>query len=265
MTAGWVAPRQWPRRRWWIVVAFVFVVQLGLIFGLSDRRVTLPRRPGLVPALHVARGAAADVLALSDPTLFALPHRQGFSGLAWLSIPQPPTSSFDWPEDPRWLQLSVQRLGAAFGRAVEPADPLISLVSLTRPEPALTMAGAGPPPTAQAGSRLLLEDGLATRRLITPLELPPERHTDLLTASVVQVVVDSEGRPVSVPVLLSGSGSTDADNDALRFARTARFNSITSAEAGKFANPLAHLTWGRMIFEWQTLPEPATNAVRTTP
>jgi TonB family protein len=101
--------------------------------------------------------------------------------------------------------------------------------------------------------------------LITPIELPRERYTDLLADSVVQIVVDSEGRPISVPVLLSSSGSPTADQDAMRLARIARFNAIANGGPGRVANPLAHLTWGRMIFQWQTLPLPETNTVSTGP
>jgi TonB family protein len=263
MIAVPLAPRRWPQRRWCIVVAFVFVLQLGLIFGLSDRKLTRPRRPKLQPALHVARGAAADLLALSDPTLFALPHAQGFSGLAWLSIAEPPTNSFDWSQDPRWLPVSTQRLGATFDRAIA-SNAFCSLVGPIRPEPLLTMAETGPALIIQTQSKLRLEDGLAGRTLIAPIELAPEQHTDLLTPTVVQVVVDAEGRLVSVPVLLSSSGSAHADNEALRLARTARFNSIAIGGPGK-ATGMTHLTWGRMIFDWQTLPKAATNAVPRGP
>ena len=255
MTTAAAVPRPWPRRRWWIVVAFVFVVQLGLIFGLSDRRLTQPRRPRSEPALHLAPASTADSLALSDPTLFALPHAQGFSGLAWLRPPQPPTNSFERSEDPQFLPLSAQQLGDTFRCAVE-TERGGSLLSFIRPQPVLMLPGAAPP-LLQSKSNLRLEEGLARRKLVTPIQLPTEQHNDLLMPSVVQLVVDSEGRPVSVPVLLSRSGSTDADNDALRLARTARFNSVTREGPGDTVNPLAQLTWGRMIFEWQTLPKAA--------
>jgi TonB family protein len=259
-----VKPRAWPRRRWWIVVAFVFVVQLGLIFGLSDKKVIQPRRAGSVPALQLMRGAAAGLLSLSDPTLFALPHRQGFSGLAWLNIPRPPTNSFDWLQEPRWLRLSVEGLGAVFDGSGG-TDNLISPISPARPEPALTVTEVSPLSAVPAKSRLRLEDGLAGRQLITPIELPPEQHTDLLTDSVVQIVVDSEGRPISVPVLLSSSGSPTADQDALRLTRTARFNSVIRSGPGEVTDPMANLAWGRMIFQWQTLPVSATNAPPANP
>ena len=264
MTSTSVEPRPWPQRRWWGFVALVFAVQLGLIFWLSGKSATRPRPPGSVPSLHLAGNAASDLLALSDPTLFALPHRQGFSGLAWLNIPQPPFRSFDWSEGPRWLQLSVQRLGAAFEGSSETAD-FNPPASPARPEPELTIAEVGPLPSEPAHSRLRLEGDLAGRRLITPIELQPEQHTDLLTDSVVQIVVNSAGRPISVPVLLSSSGSQEADARALRIARTARFGAISSDGPGRATNPVADLTWGKMIFEWHTVPKQPTNSPSTGP
>jgi TonB family protein len=253
MISALVEPRPWPRRRWWIFVALVFGVQLGLIFWLSDKTVVRPRPLGAVPTLRLAGDAGAQMLALSDPTLFALPHRQGFAGLAWLSSRQPPFHSFEWPQDPHWLQLSVERLGAAFSRSIE-TEGFKPLASPARPEPKLTIADVGPPPNAPAQSRLRLEGGLAGRRMITPIELPSQQHTNLVANSVVQIVVNAEGRPMSVPVLLSSSGYTKADDDALMLARTARFDSILTGGPGKVTNPMSHLTWGRMIFEWHTLP-----------
>jgi TonB family protein len=198
--------------------------------------------------------AGAELLALTDPTLFALPHRQGFSGLAWLRIPPPPTSAFEWSEDLRFWQLSTQLLGATFGNPRQ-TDSVRSLVSPPRPGSALITAVAGPQ-MAQRKSRLRLEDGLAGRTLIALIEVPAQPHNDLLTPSVVQVLVDAEGQIVSVPVLLPpGSGSPDADKEALRLARTARFNSIASSGPGRATNSTGQLTWGRMIFEWQTVPK----------
>ncbi len=137
--------------------------------------------------------------------------------------------------------------------------------SPARPQPAPSMVEASPPPPPQAQSRLRLEGALADRKLVAPIELSPQRHSDLLNPSIVQVVVNPEGQPILVPVLLSGSGSANADSMALQLARTARFNSVYQGGPEAAANPIAQLAWGRMIFEWQTLPTAVTNAVSTGP
>ena len=49
-------------------------------------------------------------MALSDPTLFALPHFRGFWGDPWLRPPPAPDRSFEWTEEPRWLALETQAL-----------------------------------------------------------------------------------------------------------------------------------------------------------
>jgi hypothetical protein len=41
-----------------------------------------------------------------------------------------------------------------------------------------------------------------------------------------------------------------------------RFNSISDNNA---AAPLVRLTWGKLIFDWRTIPLPATNNPPATP
>jgi hypothetical protein len=266
MRSDSVELRPWPRRRWWIFVALCFSIQLGLIFWLSDRSPAPWSRPAVFPALQVAGNASAEMLALKDPTLFALPHRQGFSGLAWLGIPRPPFRSFDWSEEPRWLQFSVQPPSAAFEFARVIENNNLSLEStLARPDPEPTLPESPPPAAGPTQSVLRLEGGLAGQRLVKPIELPPWPYRDILTNSVVQLVVDAEGRLVSVPVLLSSSGCPAADDYALGQARAARFESVSRNGPGTTPNPLAHLGWGKLVFVWHTLPLPPTNAPPSGP
>ena len=109
-----------------------------------------------------------------------------------------------------------------------------------------------------------LEGALAQRRLITPLDLHSWTNLDILTSSVVQLVVDAEGLPQSV-TLLSGSGSRDADQHALDQARLARFEPLSRNPAAASPDPTAHLNWGRLVFLWHTLPLPPSNAPAASP
>ena len=68
------------------------------------------------------------------------------------------------------------------------------------------------------------------------------------------MVVNGTGVPVSAILLPPGSGSKEADQYALERARTARFEPISVEGPRRLTNPLAELTWGEMIFHWQTLP-----------
>jgi hypothetical protein len=264
MISASVELRPWPRRRWWLFVALTFSVQLGLIFWLSDRSPAPRRRPNVFPAFQLAGNASAELLALNDPTLFALPHRQGFSGLAWLGIPRPTDHSFDWSDEPQWLQFPVQSLSAVFARVSE-SDNFSLRSTLARPEPEPTLPESLPLAAGPTQSMLRLEGGLAGRRLIKPIELRSWPYKDTLTNSVVQVIVGAAGRPVSVPVLLSSSGYPDADKYALQQTRTARFESVSRNGPGTTPNPLADMSWGKLVFVWHTLLLPPTNAPPSGP
>ncbi|HWI55921.1 MAG TPA: energy transducer TonB [Bacillota bacterium] len=261
MSAAPVEPRSWPRRRLWAIVALVFALQVGLICWLGDRQPVRPRPAAFAPALQLLSEPATNLLALTDPTLFALPHRQGFSGLAWMQAPPQPFHPFTWTEEPRWLPLSVEQLGAAFNRFIE-TNQFNSLEACALPEPELTLPMASAPEGFPDRSTLRVEGGLADRPLTTPLQLRSWAHSDLLTNSVVQAVVDAAGRPISVTLLVK-SGSEQADQHALEQVRTARFAPANVGGPQTTAPPLAQLDWGQLVFEWHTLALAPTNAPAT--
>jgi len=244
---------------WLVLSALVFFVQVGLIVCFSNRSPRRPRPPAPAPTFQLMANGPGELLSLHDPTLFALPHRQSFSGPAWLRISPMRFRSFDWSDPTNWLSVPVLELGAVFSRFIEtnrfepwqiPADP----------EPQLTLPDAQPVTASHDRSAVRLEGGLAKRRLLTPITLPPQTHTDLLNNSVVRVLVDGEGRPVSATLLLPGSGSKLADQLALEQTKAARFDSVSKSGPGRHENPLANVTWGDLVFRWQTLPIASTNA-----
>ena len=245
----------WAQRRWLITVLIVFIVQLGLIFGLSDKTRPRARSSAAPPMLRLRAPGSTELLDLMDPTWFALPHRQGFSGPAWMTAPDFPSNKFSWSEELRPLALRTQDLGSAFNRFVATND-FAGFQTLAPPEPALALPAVRPL-AVPSSSSLRIEGRLARRRLLTPLSLTNWPHTDLLTNSVVQLLVDAEGRPVSGGTLLSSSGLAAADQHALELATAARFNSV--AESGP-AGATGRLIWGTLIFEWKNLSVPATNA-----
>ena len=118
MIAASPQPSGWAQRRWLVTVLLVFTAQLGLIFGLSDKPRPRARPSGAAPMLRLIAPGSSEVLALMDPTWFALPHRQGFSGPAWMTMPGFPARAFSWSEELRPLGLRTQDLGAAFSRFV---------------------------------------------------------------------------------------------------------------------------------------------------
>jgi TonB family protein len=240
-----------PRFQLWLVIGLVFCAQIGLIFALSDYSPVRARPASRVPALHLASLASPEMLALDDPTLFALPHHEGFSGLAWLSIPPQKFPSFDWSEPPRWLPLFEPQLGEMF-QAFMKTNHYETIYTLADRPPTLTLPEIPRSSIAREASELRLEGGLARRRLLTTIQLPAWPHPDFLSNSIVQLAVDPTGHTLSA-TLLSSSGSKAADQHALEQARAARFNSIEENGPGRRLDPLGQLNYGLMIFEWQTV------------
>jgi hypothetical protein len=265
MTDAPPVPR-WSRARWLSLLALAFGAQLGIILWLGERDAVRTRPVAVAPTLSLgpANAGSAELLALLDPTLFALPHRQGFSGEAWLRAPPQPYRPFAWSEPPRWLPLPLEQLGATFNRFTA-TNQLGDSQGPTPPEPQLLLPESVEPAVFPTHSTLRLAGGLARRRLLKPLELPSWPDTDILTNSVVQLVVDAEGQPVFATLLRPGSGCVEADQHALRQARAARFQAAANSAAEPATNPLLGLTWGELIFQWHTLPMPQTNAVPPGP
>ena len=255
MIAASTQPEAWPQRRWIIIVLLVFIAQVALIFSLSEK--PRPRSQSYVssPMLRLTNPGTNEVLSLLDPTWFALPHRHGFSGPAWMKTPGVPLRAFSWSEDLQPLALAARDLGSAFNRFVATNDFAASQV-LAPPDPIFNLPAVHPLPLASSSS-LRIEGGLAHRRLLTPLTLPLWSHTELVSNSVVQLLVDADGRPVSAGTLLASSGYPPADQHALQQTIAARFDALSENNPSR---PTDRLTWGTLIFEWKNVQAPATNA-----
>jgi TonB family protein len=159
-------------------------------------------------------------------------------------------------------------LGVFFARFME-TNRFAPFQPALKPPVELTVPELAPETAPAADSELRIEGDLARRRLLNPMVLPLQPSpniltTDILTNSVVQVVVDAAGRVFSC-TLPASSGSTNADRCALDLARNARFEPLARDGASGAANPAAGLSWGRMIFEWRTTPLPTTPAPAAAP
>jgi hypothetical protein len=261
-----VEPKRWGPRQWWRIVALVFLVQLGLIFWLGERGEKPVRPPGAAPVLQFAGGAVSEWLALQDPTLFALPHWQGFAGSAWLKAPdiEPPDNM--WHEPDYWLEPSREQLATPFQEFLQ-TNVVSTLAGIELAEPELTASK-----TVQAGlfwqhSVLRLGGDLARRRLLTPIQLPSWTNSELLTNSVIQLVVAADGTPLSpMPLLVPPTcGLKQADDFALEQAREMRFESLLGRGPDAASNTSSAPSWGTIIFQWHTVLVPATNAAAGGP
>lgn len=238
------------RGQFWVGIFLVLALQMGFIFWLGARRPVEPRAPLPASELQLVDPGYAEVLQLLDPTLFALPHEQGFSGPGWLIPPVQEIQPFAWSEPRRWLDLPVAQLGAAFSQSIgtNRFEPLPAPAAL---EPELLIpALSGNPPFSQQ-STFRLEAGLAGRRLLTVPQLPPWPAAELVSNTVVQLVVDPRGLPFSL-CLLERSGNAEADQYAMQESRKLRFAALPHAAPDP--SPANGLAWGTIIFEWHTVP-----------
>jgi hypothetical protein len=246
------------RVRLWIAIALVFAAQVAVVFWVGNPPPPPPLPVSSVPVVHMAGAESRELLALQDPTLFVLPHRDNFSGAAWLNLRPREFSPTNWTEPARPLELSPEQLGATF----------IAFMQTNRPpmfQPRIdsgldTAEAAAPPmPSLSAPSRLRVEGDLARLKLLTPLRLPPQTNSDLLTNTVIQLEVDSRGNPFSA-VVWAKSGSDDADQEALtNFAKAVRFAPPEPAALGSV--PPDKMISGKLVFEWQTMPSNAPPAI----
>ena len=257
--AGSRAARRFKR---WGIVGLVFAGQLGAIFWLGQKG-----PPPVAPRISEisfrwVEPAPEPLSSLMDPTLFALPHRQSFSGPAWMKAISMATNTFSWSEDPRFLDYSQTRADTTSGD-LPPTNrfSLVEAIAAAAVEPRLPQISFTKPSREQ--STWQLAGDLAGRRLLTPLHLTSQSNDDLLTNTVVQLVVDARGWPLS-EALLQSSNSKDADQEALALAATCRFEPLRGDSSAPGRHPLDGLLWGELIFEWHTVPLATTNAATGT-
>jgi hypothetical protein len=262
MTAASVELRLWARRRWWGMVVLVFIVQLTVIFWLGSRTPILPH-PTEAVTLTLGSPAPTTLQALDDPTLFILPHPEGFSGPVWGKTYRPEFTPFEWSAPANHFPLAIERLGTVLNQLF-PASEFPALQLPAQAEAAPTLPNVPPLPIFPDQSVLQLEDGLAQRRLLTPLALKSLPSPDILAPSVVRVGVDAGGRPVAV-TLLSWSGSPAADQYALDQAWAAQFEPLSGYPGDALLKSTAQLSWGQMIFRWHTAPTPPANVSAANP
>jgi len=241
----------------WIAVALVFAAQVAVVFWLGTPPSATPAQRTAAPMIHLAGKDWQELLALEDPTLFVLPHRNNFSGAVWVkNTPQPfePTNTF---EPPRPLPLLPVRLGAAFAVFMETNPPPRFQTEMGLRFGDLNRSRTISTQPTPVSSVLRVEGDLARRRLMTPFHLPPQTNSDVLKNTEVQVMVDALGNVFST-VVIAGSGNADTDALALtNFAKSSRFEPVKAAAPGTVMPNT--VTFGKLVFEWKTVPAPETN------
>lgn len=241
MNGGGEGVATWSRSRWAAAIAIAVILQLVMVLALGKRAPIQPR-PSLSPEVVLPERLPGELQALTDPTLLALGGPRSFSSL-WLQVPPPPTVDADWKETAQWLGLDSGTLGERFlGYARSNALSLHEPSFKPKPEPLPVSSSALPKPLRTV-STLEVRGALAQRSLLSEPGLPSWPATDLLLPSEVRVMVDARGLVISA-ILQSSSGSKEADQFAVKQARTMRF---TAAPRGM--NPDS-LILGQLVFNW---------------
>jgi hypothetical protein len=249
----------WSRRRWFWLISAALVIQVGLVYLVSDRS-TLPRRQASLNlatrAIDPRRPGPAlvELQVLDDPTLYALPSVRGFAGVGWegAALHAPPPA--EWGEPLRWLTNSPEALSQVLESRLAPTQAQTTFLS-KRPRPRLSEAFAAPLPMSTQ-SLVRVEGDLAGRGFRTPVVVPSVTHSNALANTVVQVCVDPDGEPFSAVVLRS-CGLKSADAQALALAASMWFAPDPASSGGTGG---VGARWGELIFEWHTMVEAAPGA-----
>jgi hypothetical protein len=244
-------PGSWPPSRWLFLIVLVLAAHLALVFFFGARKPITPRSATGAPNLELSADSS-EWLLLNNPTLFALPNIEGFAGPAWLEPAHVQFHPLEWTESPRWWPLSAGDLGNVFSRFMQ-TNRFAGFKFDLKPSARFTVPLVPLEPKFASASTLRIEGDIAGRPLLTSMKLPSWPCADLIAPSTVQVLVNAAGYVISAVVLPPhNSGEVrdvDADRRALELARTARF--ATGPD----------LTLGKLIFNWRTVPPPATNTL----
>ena len=235
-------------RRIALLATLIFAGQCLFIFVLGTRQPTVPQPVANAPRFTLA-AAADEIIALTDPTFFALPHAQDFSATIWTRIPTNGAPDFRVHEAPQWLVLDPKNLGAALRDYLQTNANTGTPLNF-KPEPELEVPAVKLEKFFPTNSTLSIRGALAQRPLLSPIALPTLGVNDVIAPTRVQLLVTPEGTVFSA-VLLDSCGYTGTvkpDQLALQIANAARFA------------PADQLTFGEIIFRWHTEPEAGTNS-----
>jgi hypothetical protein len=247
-----------------LLVTAVFALQVAAVFWLGGRSLPAAANPSWVPIVRPTfEGGGSEWLALNDPTLFVLPHREGFSGEAWITtLPEVPRPVWAGTNSFRPWESPPKDLGSAF-REYMRTNVFSSPDLLAGPEPELVLPAVLSEPPLVTESTLSISGELAERPLMNPPAVPGWTNATLLTNTVVEVAVDAAGVPQAAALLPPGSGNPKADEFALVAARGLRFEPIRARRRGAAEKMSTSLSFGTVIFQWATLP--GTNSPVNSP
>jgi hypothetical protein len=239
------------QKKFLLLVVLAIAAHLTLIFVFGAKKQIAPRPPVNVPQLQFANNAD-ELVELDNPALFALPNAHDFSSAIWQSPPGLAQPRFRYHEEPRWLPLAPENLGATFAQFVQTNQ--FGRFSLDfKPGPLFATPAADLTADLPRSSTLNIAGELARRKLISSPALLSLPLNDIIAPSKVQLMVDRIGNVVSAVLLPPENSIEAAGRDS-----TADTNAVALALKFKFS-PGPELTAGVAIFHWYTIPVISTN------
>ena len=229
----------WGWKKFLLIVLLAFAAHLASVWLLGAKKTIPPRAVKNVPVFHLADNTS-ELVRLTDPTLFALPHAEDFPAAFRNGTPAVPTPDFRRAETPAFLAPDAGDLGAAFSAFMQTNRTEKTALKF-KPEPQFSSPMVSVETVLPQTSTWQLAGELAGRRVLNALAPPTPAVNDVIAPSRVQLLVAPDGTVVSA-VPLESSGFDDADQQALALARTLRFA------------PAKKLAFGEIIFTWHTVP-----------
>ena len=239
------------QKKFLLLVAFALAAHVALVCLFGTKKNFAPRPVTNVPQIQLAN-TADELIELANPALFALPNARDFSSAIWQKNPVIAPPSFRYHEEPRWLPLAPETLGAAFSQFMQ-TNGLGNFRNDFKPPPQFAVVTPGVDSALPQRTVLEISGALAARKLLGAPALPTLALNDVIAPSKVQVLVGQHGNVLSA-VLLPLENSLEAAGHAER----GDTNAVAIAHGLRFA-PAPQPTIGEIIFRWQTVPLLTTN------
>ncbi|MCS7091666.1 MAG: energy transducer TonB [Verrucomicrobiota bacterium] len=250
-TASTVSDR-WSWKHWGAVYGSLLALHVFGLWWYGSHSVPPRRMLEQAPFWQEAHPFLTASWPWLDPTLFVHGHPESFSGPAWMVAPRVEYRPGLALGPPHFLDPPVGGIMERYAAVVRESEWMPSPLSLrAQPEPLVRTALAQKPVVTRS-SRMVLAgwpQGISLRAHVPPL--PAWSAPDMLTNSVVRVLIRPPGRVLSATLLIS-SGFEPADQKALELARELEFE----VPAGLWNQKDAQngLIAGSVIYEWQSLP-----------
>jgi TonB family protein len=234
----------WTQKKFTVILVVTLVLHMGAIMLLETTKTNVPRLATAVPHLRMVDNTN-ELIALSDPSLFARPNAHELVTTYWRRLEPPKQPNFNWIEAPGYLPPTNADFGGFYSNFVEHLQAG-ELTLNFKPEPKTIIPNVILEDDLPPVTTMQISGELAGRRLLTSLELPSLPVNDVLQPSRVQALVDTFGNIASA-IILQPTTDSAADQRALQLVRTLRFA------------PAPHLMFGGITFTWHTVPLPLTN------